>query len=114
MAPANVNLSHPVVHGDSLWFAAYEFGWGYRAFEIHGDTVQAKLGAADTSPRQLMLAFELGRPRITKAVMPMTFEYRGERIVLHATDLNAERLRRAVLPSGIAEGTHAAIVIEES
>jgi hypothetical protein len=89
MDPAMLKLTHPVVRGESLWFAAYEFGWGFRAFEIHGDIAQAELGAADTSPRQLTLAFELGRQRIAKAVTPMTFEYQGERIPLYATHFSA-------------------------
>jgi hypothetical protein len=83
----NLKFTRPMVRGKALWFSAYEFGWGFRAFEIPGEIAQSELGAADESPRQLALAFELGFQRIAKAVEPMTFEYKGERIPLKATDL---------------------------
>jgi hypothetical protein len=89
MNPTTVKLSRPVVHPEAIWFAAYEFGWGFRAFEIPSEIAQSELGATDASPRQLARAFELGRQRIAKAVEPMTFEYQGQRIPLRATDLSS-------------------------
>jgi hypothetical protein len=89
MNPTTVKLSRPIVHAETLWFAAYGFGWGFRAFEIPRETAQSEPGAAGASPQQLALAFELGRQRIAKAVEPMTFEYQGQRIPLRATDLGS-------------------------
>lgn len=89
MDPTAVKLTCPLVHGDALWFAAHAFGWGFRAFEIPRAIVRAELGSDDASPRQLTLAFELGRPRIAEAVGRMTCIYQGERIRLRATDLSS-------------------------
>ncbi|QGZ66595.1 hypothetical protein [Paraburkholderia acidisoli] len=83
----SVKLTQPLVRADSLWFSAYEFGWGYRAFEIPGDVAKNQLGAADGSAQKLTLAFGLGRQTIAKAVESVELDYRGERIVLRAGDL---------------------------
>ncbi|MEM5341452.1 hypothetical protein [Paraburkholderia azotifigens] len=87
MNASTVKLSSPIVHREDLWFVVYGFGWGFRAFEISADTARTELGAANGSPQQLTLAFELGRQRIAKAVKAMTFDYRGERIALRPQDL---------------------------
>ncbi len=84
-----VKLSRPMVHGEALWFAAYEFGWGYRAFELPADLARRELGALDASERQLTLAFELGRQRIVGAIAPMNSEYQGKRISLKTGDLRS-------------------------
>lgn len=84
-----VKLSRPMVHGEALWFAAYEFGWGYRAFELPFSLAQRELGAVDTSERQLTLAFELGRQRIVGAIAPMNSAYEGKRISLKTGDLRS-------------------------
>ena len=89
MSTPAVKLTRPMVHGDALWFAAYEFGWGYKAFKLPADVAQRELGALDSSARQLTLAFELGRQRIAGAVAPMCAEYAGQRIALKTDDLHA-------------------------
>lgn len=88
MNPTTVNLTPPIVHAAALRFSAYEFGRGFKAFEIPSEIARSELGAADASARQLVLAFELGRHKIAKAVEPMMLdEYQGQRICLRATDL---------------------------
>jgi hypothetical protein len=84
-----VKLIRQFIHADAIWFVAYEFGWGFRAFEIPCEVARSELGAADASPQQLALAFELGQQRIGKAVEAMTFEYHGERIPLRASDFRS-------------------------
>ncbi|WP_261325361.1 hypothetical protein [Burkholderia cepacia] len=41
MNPTTVKLTSPVVHGHAMWFVAYEFGWGFRTFEILGEIARA-------------------------------------------------------------------------
>jgi hypothetical protein len=66
-----VSLSAPFISRDaSLWFSAYGFGWG----------------AADASTKQLMLAFELSRNRISKVVKQVEIPETGERIILDRLD----------------------------
>jgi hypothetical protein len=78
-----VRLTAPFISRDaSLWFSAYGFGWGYCAFSIPMESVCDYLGAADASPRQLMLAFELGRQRISKAVEQVEIPETGDRVIL--------------------------------
>lgn len=88
MAKPITRLTEPVLAGDSaLWFSAYGFGWGYCAFELPADVTREQLGAASEAPKQLMLAFELGRRRVLQAVERKTLPTDGERIVLSAEDL---------------------------
>jgi hypothetical protein len=82
-----VTLTRPLVHAGAIWFVAYGSGWGFRAFEIPGDIARSELGAADASPQQLALAFELGRERIGKAAEAKAIEYQGQRIEIRITDL---------------------------
>lgn len=89
MSTPAVKLTRPLVHDEALWFAAYEFGWGYKAFRLPAELAQRELGALDSSPRQLTLAFELGRQRIAGAIAPMRAEYAGQRISLKTGDLSA-------------------------
>ncbi|MDB5788269.1 hypothetical protein [Caballeronia mineralivorans] len=82
-----VSLSAPFISRDaSLWFSAYGFGWGYCAFSIPIDAVCEYLGAADASTKQLMLAFELSRNRISKVVKQVEIPETGERIILDRLD----------------------------
>jgi hypothetical protein len=82
-----VSLSAPFISRDaSLWFSAYGFGWGYCAFSIPIEAVCEYLGAADASTKQLMLAFELGRNRISKVVKQVEIPETGERIILDRLD----------------------------
>jgi hypothetical protein len=82
-----VNLSAPFISADaSLWFSAYGFGWGYCAFAIPIEAVCEYLGAADDSKKQLMLAFELSRNRISKVVKQVQIPETGERVILDRLD----------------------------
>ncbi|SIT41462.1 conserved hypothetical protein [Paraburkholderia piptadeniae] len=71
----------------SVWFSAYRFGWGYCAFALPAEVVCEGLGAADESPKQLVLAFGLGKHRIRKAIAEKRLPGTGERITLCAADL---------------------------
>ena len=66
--------------------SAYGFGWGYCAFSIPIEAIYEYLGAADSSTKQLMLAFELGRKRISKAVEQAKIPETGDRIILDRLD----------------------------
>ncbi|MBN3820356.1 DUF1488 family protein [Paraburkholderia sp. Se-20369] len=70
-----------------IWFSAYGFGWGYAAFALSFDTLHQHLGASDTSHRQCVLAFELNRQRIERAVALRALPLAGERIALLPSDL---------------------------
>lgn len=70
-------------NGSAVWFAAYGFEWGYRAFAISYDAICGSLGAADTTDVQIRLAFQLGRRRILEAVRQYgSLPYEGQRILL--------------------------------
>jgi hypothetical protein len=87
MDPPGIDLTTPVTDADStLLFSAYGFGWGYRAFALPAETICEKLGAANESPKQLMLAFELGKRRILLAVGQKALPDNGERSTLSAAD----------------------------
>ena len=60
-APTPRITAPSISHDGSIWLSAYAFGWGYCAFSIPTIAVCEQLGAADTSAKQLMLAFELGK-----------------------------------------------------
>jgi hypothetical protein len=88
MKQPRTNLTAPILCPDStLWFSAYGFGWGYCAFALPAEMVCEKLGAANDTAKQLMLAFELGKRRILQAVERKTPPDTGERLVLSAEDL---------------------------
>ncbi|WP_240159142.1 MULTISPECIES: hypothetical protein [Burkholderiaceae] len=88
MNPPLMNLTAPQLSGDAtLWFSAYAFGWGYCAFALPAETVREKLGAANETPKQLMLAFELGKRRLLQAVEQKVLPITGERITLSSADL---------------------------
>ncbi|MCA7972949.1 hypothetical protein LGM42_24090 [Burkholderia sp. AU39826] len=72
----------------TLQFSAYGLGWGYRSFSLLRETVRACLGARDTSEQQILLAFELNRHRILRAVGPCSeMPYRGETIPVPVENL---------------------------
>ena len=76
-------ITAPSISQDgSIWFSAYAFGWGYCAFSIPTKAVCEQLGAADTSAKQLMLAFELGKKRICKVVEQTYIPATGDRVTL--------------------------------
>ena len=76
-------ITAPSISQDgSIWFSAYAFGWGYCAFSIPTKAVCEQLGAADTSEKQLMLAFELGKKRICEVVEQTYIPDTGDRVTL--------------------------------
>ncbi|MFM0632457.1 hypothetical protein [Paraburkholderia xenovorans] len=82
------NLTAPILSADStMWFSAHGFGWGYCAFALPAKAVCEKLGAANETPKQLMLAFELGKRRLLQAVEQKALPGTGERIALSAAEL---------------------------
>jgi hypothetical protein len=88
MDQTNLQLTEPLLVGESaLWFSAYGFGWGYRAYELSPDVVCEFLGAANDTPRQLLLAFHLGKPRLLSAAERKVEVSPGERIELTGADL---------------------------
>lgn len=77
-----------IVTGDSsVWFSAYRFGWGYCAFTLPAEVVREGLGASNDTPKQLLLAFELGKLRLEKAIADKRLPNTGERIALSTSDL---------------------------
>jgi len=71
----------------AMEFSVYGPGWGYRAFSIPPAVICEQLGAANQNPKQLSLAFELGRPRILRAVrQTTTAPSSGGRVMLTASD----------------------------
>jgi hypothetical protein len=82
-----LTITSPLVSSDAaIWFSAYGFGWGYCAFSLPAESVCKYLGAADTSRKQLILAFELGRKRISKAIEQIGIPDTGDRITLSTLD----------------------------
>ncbi|MGF6774065.1 hypothetical protein P3T18_006579 [Paraburkholderia sp. GAS199] len=77
------SLTSPIIRQDGeMWFSAYGFGWGYCAFAVPAEIVCTELGAANQTQNQLMLAFELGRRRLSMAVQDTSIPESGERIAL--------------------------------
>jgi hypothetical protein len=80
-------LTMPILSAHSeVWFSAYCFGWGYRAFSLSREAVSEILGPAPETPEQLTRAFELGKRRILRAVERSSAPAPGERITLHGAD----------------------------
>jgi hypothetical protein len=81
-------LTVPFLCGDStLWFSAYGFGWGYCAFALPAETVCEKLGAASKTPKQLMLAFELGKRHLLQTIEYRALPATDERLTLSAAEI---------------------------
>jgi hypothetical protein len=88
MDQPGTSLTAPFLSADSaVWFSAYGFGWGYCAFSLNSEVICEQLGAANETPKQLMLAFELGKRRLLQAVEKKALPGTGERISLSAEDL---------------------------
>lgn len=88
MDPVHIKLTTPIIaRGSTLWFSAYGFGWGYCAFELKAEVVCKQLGAADESPKQLLLAFQLGKSRLLGAAERTVLPPDGERIEMTEADL---------------------------
>lgn len=90
MNQPDVGITRPILSDDAaVWFSAYGFGWGYRAFAIPFEVVCAELGATDPVPRQVLIAFELGKRRILQTIDQQPPSYTGERVTLSASDFSA-------------------------
>ncbi len=83
-----MNITAVCLSNDSdMQFSVYSPGWGYRAFSIPSKVICDQLGAAAPNPKQLSLAFELGRPRILRAVQRTTTPAGLDgRVILTASD----------------------------
>lgn len=80
-------IAAPTVRSDSaVLFSAYGFGWGYCAFEIPLSIMCVQLGAPDATPKQLLLAFELGKRTIVQAIAEKNLPATGERVTLGSQD----------------------------
>jgi hypothetical protein len=81
-------ITAPILCADSMWFSAYGFGWGYRAFALPFEVVCEELGARDETAQQVRLAFELNKRRILRTVQQYeAASTTGERITLSDADL---------------------------
>jgi hypothetical protein len=81
-------ISAPILCADSVWFSAYGFGWGYRAFALPFEVVCKELGARNETVQQVRLAFELNKRRILRTVQQHgAASTTGERITLSDADL---------------------------
>jgi hypothetical protein len=88
MSRPTIQLTRPMLLDPSaVWFSAFGFGWGYGAFALPVGIVREKLGAANETPHQLMLAFELGKQRILRAVTQSALSPCGERVTISSSDL---------------------------
>jgi len=82
------NVTSPLLATDSaLWFSVYGFGWGYRASSIPVEALRGKLGTANATPGQLMLAFESSRRQLLEAIEHKAWPPSGKRIALAGTYL---------------------------
>ncbi|WP_429574113.1 hypothetical protein [Paraburkholderia sp. UCT70] len=82
-------ITAPILCADSaVWFSAYGFGWGYRAFALPFEVVCEELGARNETVQQVRLAFELNKRRILRTVQQYgAASATGERITLTVADL---------------------------
>jgi len=82
-------IAAPILCADSaVWFSAYGFGWGYRAFALPFEVACEELGARNETVQQVRLAFELNKRRILRTVQPFSAaSATGERITLSVADL---------------------------
>jgi hypothetical protein len=91
MNQPHIEISRPtVMGGQTVFFSAFGFGWGYCSFALPVEVICEVLGAANTSAKQLILAFELGKRRILHAVENRAILGHVEPILLLAADLRRE------------------------
>lgn len=85
-------ITAPILFADSaVWFSAYGFGWGYRAFALPFEVVREGLGARNETAQQVRLAFELNKRRIVKAIQRrVALSATDERLTLSVADLQCE------------------------
>jgi hypothetical protein len=82
MTSKQLAITEPQIEDDLVSAAAYGLGWGYCAFSIEAGTIREELGAADSSPAALKIAFTLGRPRIARTLISFTPPADGERVIV--------------------------------
>jgi hypothetical protein len=88
MNQQSIRFTQPMLSdGSTVRFSAFSFGWGYCAFALPFEVVCEQLGAASTAPNQILLAFELGKQRILRAVEQQAPPDCGARITISAGDL---------------------------
>ena len=78
--------SPTVVPSDGVRFSAYGVERGFHAFLLSIDAACSKLGAANTEPKQLLLAFKVNLPRIARAIDAKRLPSDGRTVVLDARD----------------------------
>jgi hypothetical protein len=98
--------------GSTVWFSAYGFGWGYRAFAVSYEVICESLGAGDTTEEQVRLAFQLGKRQILQAVLQHeSLSYKGQRITLsfenrsHSMSTDAPETVTGRAPAAILRST---------
>jgi hypothetical protein len=83
-----LHFTQPVfTPSECIQFSAYDVAWGYRSFALSADTVRSQLGARDYSREQLLLAFNLNRPRIARAIENLSPCENGRPRIIGAADL---------------------------
>lgn len=88
-----------LVAGSAVYFSAYGFGWGYRAFAISYEAVYESLGARNTTDEQVHVAFQLGKRQIIDAVLRHESPpYDGQRILLSLENSPRSTASEAQLP----------------
>ncbi|WP_155524407.1 hypothetical protein [Burkholderia sp. PAMC 28687] len=82
MTSQQLAITDAQIEDDLVSAAAYGLGWGYCAFAIGAGTIREVLGAADSSPRALKIAFNLGRPRIARTLIALSPPADGQRVIV--------------------------------
>jgi len=91
-SPAERNLNDLTFTAPIFWadvgvlFSVYGIGHGYHAFTLSYEAACEKLGARSQEREQVLLAFKLNRPRITRAIQGKALPTDGRRVVLEASD----------------------------
>jgi hypothetical protein len=89
MTESTIAITRPISAGiRAIWFSAYGFGWGYRAFELPFEVACEKLGAADPTPKHALLAFELGKRQVLRVIDRKPGANTGEPLTLSAQDFS--------------------------
>lgn len=79
---APLSLSQPALANDEMHFSAFGPGWGFCSYALPAALLVARLGASNLSEKQLTLAFQVNRLRITQRVIEAGTSETGERIRL--------------------------------
>ncbi len=91
MNQPGISFTAPIVSQDcAIWFSAYGFGWGYCAFALPSEAACQRLGAANETPKQLLLAFELGKRGLLHAIERKANHADGKRIDLAVDDFERD------------------------